>query len=147
MATRRGGSAPRSVCRVFSMLTEAYVRSSHARRSTNRVQVLFWEDQDVVRDNEKKFATYSFFFQPWSHQTSGMHQFVIWAALEAEGLGANLQHYHYIQEVEDNARKMFDVPESWNMISQMVFGDRQDDAPVQNKEKLPTSQTVKVFGA
>ncbi|KAH9208873.1 Nitroreductase-like protein [Leptodontidium sp. 2 PMI_412] len=33
-------------------------------------------------------------FEQWSEQSAGMHQFALWCALEAEGLGANLQHYN-----------------------------------------------------
>lgn len=42
-----------------------------------------------------------------------MTQFAIWTALEAEGLGANLQHYNPI--VDQKVTATWDVPASWEL--------------------------------
>ena len=47
--------------------------------------VLYFEDNSVIESLQKQFALYKDNFPIWSQQTSGMHQFVIWTALEIEG--------------------------------------------------------------
>ena len=51
-----------------------------------------------------------------------MHQFTLWTALDAAGLGANLQHYQIVESVVTRAAEMYKVPESWSMQAQLVFG-------------------------
>jgi predicted oxidoreductase (fatty acid repression mutant protein) len=78
---------------------------------------------------------------------SGMHQFVLWTALEAEGLGANLQHYQIVESVSTRAADMYDVPKSWDMKAQLVFGGvKEGGRPTEPKEKKSTDETLKVFG-
>lgn len=71
--------------------------------------ILFFEDESVVKSLQEQFATYADNFPIWSQQTSGMHQLVVWTALEAEGLGATLQHYNPL--IDDDVKKngMFQV--------------------------------------
>ena len=76
-----------------------------------------------------------------------MHQFVVWTAREAEGMGADLQHYQYDQDVERKAKDMYQLPEDWSLKAQLVFGAiKEDGRPTQGKEKLSTYETIKVFG-
>ena len=56
--------------------------------------VLFFEDQDVVTNLQRNFPLYADSFPLWSLQSSGMLQYMVWAALENEGAGASLQHYN-----------------------------------------------------
>ena len=49
-----------------------------------------------------------------------MHQYALWCALEAEGLGVNLQHYNPL--IDTRLETMYDVPPTWSLKSQMVFG-------------------------
>lgn len=66
-----------------------------------------------------------------------MHQFYLWAALEAEGLGANLQHYNPV--ANQKTADTFGIPQEWQLKGQLVFGDIAGDA----REKLqPRSQTL-----
>ena len=65
--------------------------------------VLFLEDEAVVKSLQEQFAAYAENFPIWSNQASGMHQLVVWAALEAEGLGASLQHYNPL--IDDEVKK------------------------------------------
>lgn len=62
--------------------------------------VLFFEDEAVVKSLQEQFELYKDNFPVWSQQSSGMHQFVVWTALELEGLGASLQHYNELIEEE-----------------------------------------------
>lgn len=50
----------------------------------------------------------------------GMHQFTVWTALEAEGLGCNLQHYNPI--IDEDVKAEWSVPEDWTLDAQLVFG-------------------------
>lgn len=49
-----------------------------------------------------------------------MHQYVLWSALEAEGLGVNLQHYNPL--IDTRLETLYDVPPTWSLKAQMVFG-------------------------
>lgn len=90
---------------------------------------------------------YAKLFPGWSEHTSAMHQFVLWTALEAEKLGCNLQHYQFIHKVTEETQKMYNLPADWDLKAQLVFGGLKDGMPTDKKEKLPTEETVKVFGA
>lgn len=103
--------------------------------------VLFFEDQAVVEDFQQKFPLYQDNFPAWSQHTSGMHQLVIWMALEAEGLGANLQHYNPL--IDERVKAEWDLPESWNLIAQMPFG--KPIAPAGEKQFNPIQDRIKVF--
>ncbi|MCJ9713855.1 nitroreductase family protein, partial [Bordetella hinzii] len=70
--------------------TEAKLKSFAAGVGT----VLFFEDQDVVRGLQEKFALYADNFPVWSEQASGMAQLSVWSALANAGVGASLQHYN-----------------------------------------------------
>ncbi len=103
--------------------------------------VLFFEDERPIKDLQKRFPTYAAEFPSWSDHSSGMIQFIVWAGLEAEGLGASLQHYGPV--IEEEARKKWDIPVEWRFISQMPFG-----APVEEpgeKDFLPLEDRVRVF--
>lgn len=104
--------------------------------------VLFFEDQAVVDGLMEKFALYKDNFPVWSLQSNGMLEFAVWTALEAEGLGASLQHYNAL--VEDTAKKEWKLPDTWKLLAQMPFGSVA--APAGTKEFLPLADRIKVFG-
>lgn len=104
--------------------------------------VLFFEDQAVVERMQRDFPLYQEKFPIWSLQSSGMLQHIVWTALEAEGLGASLQHYNPLIDHAVKARWGFS--ESWMLISQMPFGT--PSAQPGEKEFLPLEGRVKVFG-
>ncbi|KAJ5504584.1 hypothetical protein N7463_007458 [Penicillium fimorum] len=60
-----------------------------------------------------------------------MHQYAMWAALEAEGLEANIQHYNPI--ADQQAAATWDFPQSWRLKAQLVFGGYEGGA----RESLP----------
>ena len=51
--------------------------------------VMFFEDHSVIRDMQAAAPLYADKFPIWSHQTSAMHQYVIWTALASINVGAN----------------------------------------------------------
>ena len=103
--------------------------------------VLFFEDEAVVKELQNKFALYKDNFPIWSHHSSGMLQFVVWTGLEAEGLGASLQHYGAL--IEDQVIQQWNVPTTWKLISQMPFG--KPTAQPGDKEFKPLEERIKVF--
>src|SRR5574344_1801510 len=50
--------------------------------------ILYFEDENQIESLQEKFPLYKDNFPIWSNQSSGMLQYVIWCALELEGLGA-----------------------------------------------------------
>ena len=103
--------------------------------------VLFFEDNKVIESLQEQFALYKDNFPIWSQQTNGMHQFVIWTALEIEGFGASLQHYNEL--IESGVRKEWDIPENWKIIGQMPFGKPTSEP--KEKEFQTLEERVKVF--
>ena len=103
--------------------------------------VLFFEDSSVIESLQQQFALYKDNFPIWSQQSSGMHQFVIWTALEIEGFGASLQHYNEL--IENDIKKEWSIPENWKLIGQMPFG--KPTANPDEKQFLPLEQRIKVF--
>lgn len=103
--------------------------------------ILFFEDESVVTSLQEQFATYADNFPIWSQQTSGMHQLVVWTALEAEGLGATLQHYNPL--IDDEVKKEWNVPSNWKLIAQMPFGN--PTAQPGDKEFKPLEDRIKFY--
>lgn len=103
--------------------------------------ILYFEDENTVKSMQEKFPLYKDNFPIWSNQSSGMLQFIIWSALEAEGLGASLQHYNPL--IDSEVKKEWHVPENYKLIAQMPFGN-----PLKNpddKDFLPIEERFKVF--
>lgn len=104
--------------------------------------VLFFEDQNVVKDLQRQFPTYADKFEGWSAESSAMHQLALWTALEEEGFGASLQHYNPL--IDNAVRDRWQLPSSWRLIAQMPFGTPLDEpAP---REMQPMKGRMKIFG-
>ncbi|WOO86048.1 Fatty acid repression mutant protein 2 [Vanrija pseudolonga] len=88
-------------------------------------------------------------FPLWTANTAGIAQYIVWAGLAAEGMGANLQHYSQFHDDNQAAiNKFLGVPESWVGTAQMVVGVPSDrgapGAPEFPKTWNPTSDKLKV---
>lgn len=103
--------------------------------------VLFFEDQSTIESLQKQYALYQDNFPIWSQQSSGMHQFVIWTALEIEGFGVSLQHYNEL--IEAAVKQEWGIPGNWQLVAQMPFG-KPTSAPGE-KQFQPLADRVKVF--
>lgn len=103
--------------------------------------VLFFEDMAVVENLQNQFPLYKDNFPIWSNHSSGMHQFVIWTALEMEGFGVSLQHYNPL--IDEAVKKEWDIPVQWKLIAQMPFG--KPTAAPGAKEFQPLEARIKVF--
>lgn len=103
--------------------------------------ILFFEETETVKSMQEKFKPYAANFPIWASQANGMLQFAIWTALEEMGLGVNIQHYNPL--IDDEIKKAFNVPKNWELVAQMVFGEKLKDAD--KIDKLPISERVKIF--
>lgn len=103
--------------------------------------ILFFEDQGVIEGLQKQFPSYHDKFPQWSDHTNAMHQIIIWMALEAEGLGANLQHYNPI--IDEKVTSEWDLPKTWRLVAQMVFGS--PTAPAGEKQFNAVSERFRIF--
>ena len=103
--------------------------------------VLFFEDQNVVKNLQEQFSLYKDNFPVWSQQSSGMLQYVIWTSLAVEGLGASLQHYNEL--IEEDVAKEWNIPSGWKLVAQMPFGKPVSGAG--EKEFMPLEERVKTY--
>lgn len=103
--------------------------------------VLFFEDQAVIKGLQEQFALYKDNFPVWSNHSSGMLQYVVWAAFATEGLGANLQHYNPL--IDAWVAQATGVPASWKLVAQMPFGIPL--APAGDKAFTGLDQRVRVL--
>ncbi len=70
-------------------------------------------------------------------------ELALWTALEAEGLGANLQHYNPL--IDAKVAEAWDIPANWKLNAQLVFGGKTSEPGP--KETKPLSETLRVIGA
>ena len=92
-------------------------------------------------------AIYADKFPQWSEHTSAMHQYTLWTAFEAEGFGANLQHYNPLPNEE--VSKVWNVPKEWDLKAQLVIGTPAEGARenLHVKEQGPIEERLIVHGA
>lgn len=103
--------------------------------------ILFFDDTKITSYFEEHFPLYKENFGPWAQQANGMLQYAIWTTLEAEGMGANLQHYNPI--IDEEVAKTWGIDPNWKLIAQMPFG--VPTAQPDEKPYVPIEQRLKVF--
>ncbi len=103
--------------------------------------ILFFDDTKITHYFEEHFPLYKDNFEPWAQQANGMLQYALWTVLEAEGMGANLQHYNPI--IDEEVQKTWNVDKNWKLIAQMPFG--VPSAKPEDKPYVPIEQRVKVY--
>ncbi|MDR1854731.1 MAG: nitroreductase family protein [Azoarcus sp.] len=96
--------------------TEQKIASFAAGHGT----ILYFEEQTEVKALQDKFPAYAENFPKWSQQAAGSSQYLVWTALEVEGLGATLQHYNPL--IDEAVAKEWNVPATWKLVAQMPFG-------------------------
>ncbi|KIW88555.1 uncharacterized protein Z519_10601 [Cladophialophora bantiana CBS 173.52] len=117
--------------------TEAKLSSFQAAYAS----ILFLEDPSTY-DPLSSFVTYADKFGAWREQGSGMHQLVLWTALEATGLGVNVQHYNPL--IDDEVKKTWSIDEKWKLVAQMVVGKPAGERP-SGKEQKPLENRYRVI--
>jgi predicted oxidoreductase (fatty acid repression mutant protein) len=106
-------------------------------------QILFFESTSSVQVMKDKFPLYADKFPLWATQSDAMHQFALWTALEAEGLGCNIQHYNPL--IDERVAKEWNVPKDWVLNAQLVFGTPAGGPG--EKTFVDLGERFKVFGA
>ncbi|KAJ5937352.1 hypothetical protein N7454_004652 [Penicillium verhagenii] len=107
--------------------------------------ITVFEDHAPIEKLHEKFTKFPItVFEGFAEHSNAMHQITLWTALELEGLGASLQHTHFMPGVEDGIRSAFQLPSSWSAKAEIVFGGLSGERPTV-PEKEPVSTTVKIF--
>lgn len=104
--------------------------------------VLFYEDTDVVESMQEQFQLYADRFPVWAQQTSAMHQYALWTELSTLEVGASLQHYNPL--IDEDIAAAFAIPDNWELVAQMPFGNILQAAG--DKSYQPLNQRMKVLG-
>ncbi|WP_294660394.1 nitroreductase family protein [uncultured Fusobacterium sp.] len=102
--------------------------------------ILYFYDKNVVQVLQEKFPLYAQNFPIWANQANGMLQFTIWSGLAEKGIGANLQHYNPV--IDKKIKEIFNIPESYEFVAQMPFGNIKLEAPSKAKENIDTRVIV-----
>lgn len=103
--------------------------------------VLYFCDEDVVKNLQGQFPLYTDNFPVWAQQANGMLQFTIWTALRDLGVGASIQHYNPV--IDSVVKQLFNVPDSWTLVAQMPFGGIAVEPEPKAKEDV--SVRVRIF--
>lgn len=103
--------------------------------------ILYFEDIEAVEGLQQKFPLYKDNFPIWSNHSSAILQYIVWCALEIEGLGASLQHYNPL--IDNAVKQEWKIPENHQLIAQMPFGNPLSSPD--NKEFIPIKQRVSIF--
>ncbi|CRG88824.1 hypothetical protein PISL3812_05859 [Talaromyces islandicus] len=99
--------------------------------------VLWFEDDAALDALKEKNPAIQGLIPEWSAHSSGMHQFIAWTALENEGLGCNLQHYNFSTTFTDSVHQLWDIPASWKLKAQLVFGQPESAGAEREKQIKP----------
>lgn len=130
----------------------AYAKDAESAEKTNAKidsfiagvgTVLFFEDQDVVKGLQENFPSYADNFPIWSEHSTAMAQLAVWTVLSQENIGASLQHYNPIVDAE--VASEWDIPASWTLRAQLVFGSIEGSA--KDKAYMDDAARFKVYGA
>ncbi|WFD04305.1 hypothetical protein MOBT1_003012 [Malassezia obtusa] len=103
--------------------------------------ILFFEDENLIKGQQQAYPQYAVNFPVWSRHATGMAQAYTWTLLEAEGYGASLQHYGNL--TQETLKRFYQLPESYQIQSEMVFG--YPESPAGNKEYMSDNERVQVF--
>ena len=50
--------------------------------------------------------------------------FIVWTALSIAGFGASIQHYDSNEKIVEQINSRFEVPKSWSLRAELVFGNK-----------------------
>ncbi|KAI1173954.1 nitroreductase [Nemania sp. FL0916] len=105
--------------------------------------ILFYDDPTAVEELAKQRPMLKDHLPQWMDHANGMLQYAVWTMLAAEGVGCNLQHYNPM--VNARASQEWNIPETWLLKAQMVFGNPASP-PLQEKTWLPLEQRLFAHG-
>jgi hypothetical protein len=105
---------------------------------------MFFDDMEKIKSLQETFTFVADKWPLWATQADAMLQFSIWTALEAEGLGCNLQHYN--PEIDEKVTAAFGIPKGWKLNAQLVMGGNPDPTELPEKTFEPLENRVRVLG-
>ena len=73
-------------------------------------------------------------------------QRTVWTAFSARGLGCNLQHYNYIPDFTAKVASQWNIPVTWKLKAQLVFGEPTAGPDKAKKFKPVMGERVIVHG-
>lgn len=100
--------------------------------------ILYFNDPKPTEDLIKNMPTYAETFPSWAIQSNAMVQYALWLELMDLNLGASLQHYNPL--IDDEVKKVFDIPKHWELIAEMPFGNITK--PADSKEYMDINERV-----
>lgn len=100
--------------------------------------ILYFEDTSITNHLAEQFTLYKDNFPIWASQSNGIMQFGIWSALAEIGIGASLQHYNPL--IDNEVKATFNIPESYQLVAQMPFGNIV--APATEKQVVSEDEMV-----
>ncbi|ERF73754.1 hypothetical protein EPUS_01008 [Endocarpon pusillum Z07020] len=106
--------------------------------------VLFWERTETTKEAAETHKATAHMFGEWGEHAQGIHQILVWTALELEGVGANLQHMNSLAPIEAAIKKFAGVPEGYKLKAHLNYGDEQRPHP-EKPEKLPITDLLNVL--
>ncbi|CRG86861.1 hypothetical protein PISL3812_03873 [Talaromyces islandicus] len=106
--------------------------------------VLFFEDDADLEKMKADHPSAAPLVNEFSDVSSGMHQFTVWTALKAEGLGGSLQHFQFSPAFVEKVQEEWKVPKTWKLKAQLVIGTPTGE-PAEKTFK-PIDDRVKVYG-
>ncbi|KAF1974991.1 Nitroreductase [Bimuria novae-zelandiae CBS 107.79] len=106
--------------------------------------VVFLDDPAAYKLLTPRFQAHSALYPEWEEHSSGMNQLIVWTALAAEGVGANLQHYQ--PGITPFLQERYGVSKEWKVKAQLVFGGIVGEVPGP-KPKTHLEESLKVFGS
>lgn len=105
--------------------------------------VLLFEDMSVVEGLQAQFPSYADNFPVWADHANAMIQYTLWTTLATVQVGANLQHYNPV--IDEAVAKTWNIPASWKLRAQLVFGGIE--APAGEKTFAPIEERFTSYGA
>lgn len=96
--------------------------------------ILFFYDENTVRELQKQFVPYADNFPIWANQANGMLQLSIWSVLRELEIGASLQHYNPV--IDQKIKELFNIPQEYKLLAQMPFGKIVNEPGTKEKEDI-----------
>ncbi|KAI1110723.1 nitroreductase [Nemania sp. NC0429] len=120
---------------IFAAAYEPRIKMFRAAYGT----ILFYDDPAPIQEIERKMPMLKSHLPQWMDHANGMLQYAVWTMLAAEGLGCSLQHYNPM--VDARAAQEWEIPATWLLKAQMVFGTPAGP-PIQDKTYEPVEKRM-----
>lgn len=103
--------------------------------------ILFFDNTDIIEQLKVDYPLYKDSFDTHAAHGMGILQANVWNYLAEENIGANLQHYNPL--IDDEVKKEWNIPTSYQLTAQLVFGGIEEIP--EPKEKIPGSLRMNIF--